>query len=102
MGWFRPAFCRCGNARAVPKRTSSPLRPAWMRAPGHPAIWHKLLSYYITRRRHQGLERIYADVPDQPLPVNTFAGVGFQPYCRQTIWRLFAVDALADEEPDGA
>jgi hypothetical protein len=37
----------------------------------------------------QGIQRIYADVSDQPLPVNTFAGVGFQAYTRQTIWRLF-------------
>ena len=59
------------------------------------------LSLYSMRRRHQGMERIYADVPDQPLPVNTFAGVGFQPYCRQTIWRLYTLNGLADEESHG-
>jgi len=39
--------------------------------------------------REMAIDRIYADVPEQPLLVNTFAGVGFQPYCRQTVWRHF-------------
>jgi len=56
---------------------------------GHPAIWTKLLSAYLHDAMPQGIMRIYADVLDQPLPVNTFIGVGFQVYSRQTIWRLF-------------
>ena len=56
---------------------------------GHPATWSKLLSAYLHDVTAQGILRIYADVSDQPLPVNTFAGVGFQVYSRQTIWRLF-------------
>jgi len=78
------------------------LAPSLDARTGHPAIWHKLLSYYIHEASSQGLERIHADVPDQPLPVNTFAGVGFQAFCRQTIWRLFAVDASAVAESNGA
>jgi hypothetical protein len=56
---------------------------------GHPAIWNKLLSHLAHDAGSQGIERIYADVPDQPLLVNTFAAVGFQPFCRQTVWRCF-------------
>jgi hypothetical protein len=56
---------------------------------GHPATWSKLLSAYLHDVMTQGILRIYVDVSDQPLPVNTFAGVGFQVYSRQTIWRLF-------------
>jgi hypothetical protein len=56
---------------------------------GHPATWQKLLSAYLHDVMTQGIMRIYADVLDQPLPVNTFAGVGFHVYGRQTIWRLF-------------
>jgi hypothetical protein len=56
---------------------------------GHPATWNKLLSAYLHDVMTQGILRIYADVSDQPLHVNTLAGVGFQVYSRQTIWRLF-------------
>ncbi|HHY54778.1 MAG TPA: hypothetical protein GYA08_05015 [Chloroflexi bacterium] len=62
---------------------------------GHPAIWNKLLSHLSYDASAQGIERIYADVPDQPLLVNTFAAVGFQPFCRQTIWRCFDPGAAA-------
>jgi len=55
---------------------------------GHPAIWSKLLSYYLHELQHHPVERIYCDASDQPLPVNTLCSVGFQSYCRQTIWRL--------------
>lgn len=58
---------------------------------GHPATWQKLLSAYLHDVMAQGaVLRIYADVLDQPLPVNIFAGVGFHVYSRQTIWRLFS------------
>jgi hypothetical protein len=65
------------------------LAPSLDAPSGHPAIWSKLLSAYLHDAMPQGILRIYADVLDQPLPVNTFAGVGFQAYGRQTIWRLF-------------
>ena len=55
---------------------------------GHPAIWEKLLAHYNTVAAQQQVTRIYADVPDQPLPVHTFSHVGFRTYTRQTIWRL--------------
>lgn len=66
---------------------------------GHPAIWTKLLAHCVHDVAQLGIERIYATVLDQPLPVNTFAGVGFQPYCRQTIWRLFTptVESFAEQ-----
>lgn len=64
------------------------LAPALDTTHGHPAIWEKLLSHYINEAMQQQIVRIYADVPDQPLVVNTFMHVGFRVYTRQTIWRL--------------
>ena len=55
---------------------------------GHPVIWEKLLSYYNSVAAQQQIARIYVDVPDQPLPVNTFCHVGFRTYTHQSIWRL--------------
>lgn len=79
----------------VQKRANRPeadvlcLSPGLDAPAGHPATWQKLLSVYLHDVMAQGVQRIYADVLDQPLPVNTFAGVGFHSYGRQTIWRLF-------------
>jgi hypothetical protein len=64
------------------------LAPALDTARGHPAIWEKLLSHYNSIAAQQQVARIYVDVPDQPLPVNTFSHVGFRTYTRQSIWRL--------------
>jgi hypothetical protein len=64
------------------------LAPGLDTAHGHPAIWEKLLSYYNAVAAQQQIARIYVDVPDQPLPVNTFSHVGFRTYTRQSIWRL--------------
>jgi len=64
------------------------LAPGLETARGHPAIWEKLLSYYNAVAAQQQIARIYVDVPDQPLPVNTFSHVGFRTYTRQSIWRL--------------
>ncbi len=55
---------------------------------GHPAIWEKLLSHHTYEAANRRIERIYADVPDQPLPVSTFNHAGYRVYERQTIWRL--------------
>jgi hypothetical protein len=66
------------------------LAPALDTTWGHPAIWQKLLAHAVNEAPQQGLARLYADVPDQPLPVNTFSHVGFRAYTRQTIWRLSA------------
>lgn len=64
------------------------LAPALDTTWGHPAIWEKLLAHSINDAPQQGLSRIYADAPDQPLPVNTFTHVGFRVFTHQTIWRL--------------
>lgn len=65
------------------------LAPSLDAPKGHPAIWNKLLAHFIHEVGAWKLERIYADVPDQPLLVNTFAAVGFEPFTRQTVWRCF-------------
>jgi hypothetical protein len=77
------------------KRASRPevditlLSPALDAAYGHPAIWQKLLAYYINEvAPAQNIARIYI--------VNTFTQVGFKVYTRLTIWRLAPqVDAPA-------
>lgn len=88
-------FVRMGFLQAQ-KRPGRPeadlllLAPALDTAHGHPAIWEKLLSHYVNEATQQQIARIYADVPDQPLVVNTLLHVGFRVYTRQTIWRLSA------------
>ncbi|MBX3013977.1 MAG: hypothetical protein KF832_20815 [Caldilineaceae bacterium] len=86
-------FARTGflQAQKRPGRPESDLlflAPALDTAHGHPAIWEKLLSHYSNEATQQQIARIYADVPDQPLVVNTLMHVGFRVYTRQTIWRL--------------
>lgn len=71
------------------------LAPSLDAPSGHPAIWNKLLSYLIHEAGALGFERIYADVPDQPLLVNTFAAVGFESFCHQTVWRSFEPPVIA-------
>jgi hypothetical protein len=75
------------------------LAPALDTARGHPAIWEKLLSYYNSVAAQQQVARIYVDVPDQPLPVNTFSHVGFRTYTRQSIWRLARHDLSTYPHP---
>jgi len=78
----------------VQKRPGRPESDITLLAPaldtpwGHPAIWEKLLAHYAQEAARHSIARIYADVPDQPLLVNTFSQVGFKLYTRQTIWRL--------------
>ena len=55
---------------------------------GHPVIWEKLLAHHNAIAAQQAIARIYADAPDQPLPVHTLGHVGFRAYTRETIWRL--------------
>jgi len=71
------------------------LAPALDTSRGHPAIWEKLLSHYSNKATHQGIARLYVDVPDQPLPVSSFSHVGFRVYTRQTIWRLPATGLVS-------
>ena len=53
-------------------------------------LFGRSLSQYAQEAARLHIERIYADVPDQPLPVNTLTHVGYRTYSRQTIWRLSA------------
>lgn len=82
------------------------LAPGLDAARGHPVIWEKLVAYYNTVAAQQQIERIYVDVPDQPLLVNTLSHAGFRTYARQTIWRLarhalasYSYSAVADIRP---
>ena len=64
------------------------LTPALDAPQGHPAIWQKLLSQSVQELVERQICRLYSDLPDQPLVVNTFKQAGFQIYTRETIWRL--------------
>lgn len=66
------------------------LAPALDTRTGHPAIWQKLLAHYLSEAAQHQTQRIYADVPDQPLIETTFSQVGFRTYTRQSVWRLNA------------
>ena len=72
------------------------LAPALDSSRGHPAIWEKLIAHYAQEAVTQNISRIYVDVPDQPLLVNTFGQAGFKIYTRQTIWRLAPQDVRQD------
>lgn len=84
----RAGFIQLERRPRQPEYHISLLAPALDTPSGHPAIWEKLLSYTIQEAARHRIERIYVDVPDQPLPVSSFAHVGFIAYTRQTIWRL--------------
>lgn len=88
-GLVNSGFLQVQKRAARPEADVLCLSPGLDAPAGHPATWQKLLSAYLHNVMAQGVLRIYADVLDQPLPVNTFAGVGFHAYSRQTIWRLF-------------
>ena len=64
------------------------LSPALDAPQGHPAVWQKLLSQSVQELGERQITRLYCDLPDQPLVVNTFKQAGFQLYSRETIWRL--------------
>lgn len=67
------------------------LTPALDAPQGHPAIWQKLLAQSVQELVDRQINRLYSDLPDQPLVVNTFKQAGFQLYARETIWRLAAL-----------
>lgn len=81
---FIQSHHRPGRAEADITFIAPALDTPW----GHPAIWEKLLSHYVQEAATQNIYRVYADVPDQPLPVQSFTQAGFKIYTRQTIWRL--------------
>lgn len=89
----RSGFLQAQKRPGRPESDLLLLAPALDTTHGHPAIWEKLLSHYINEATQQQIARIYADVPDQPLVVNTLMHVGFRVYTRQTIWRLPAQGA---------
>ncbi len=63
------------------------LMPALDAPAGHPAAWQKLIAHGAQDLAQRGITRLLAQVPDQPLPVQTFKQVGFQLYTHQTVWR---------------
>ena len=64
------------------------LSPALDAPQGHPAIWQKLLTSSAQHIFRQNVCRLFSDLPDQPLLVNTFRQAGFAPLTQVTIWRL--------------
>ena len=97
----RTGFLQAQKRSGRPEADLLLLAPALDTSRGHPAIWEKLLSYYINAATQQGIARLYVDVPDQPLPVACFTHVGFKVYTRQTIWRLPAnsIEWFGDQLP---
>ena len=63
---------------------------------GHPAIWQKLIPHAVHAATKMDILRVYVDLPDQPLPVETVSHVGFSLYCRETILRLSRPRPTAD------
>ncbi|MEZ4709717.1 MAG: hypothetical protein R3A44_21085 [Caldilineaceae bacterium] len=93
---FLQAQKRPGRPEADITLLAPSLETSW----GHPAIWEKLLSHYAHEAARLQIARLYADVPDQPLLVNTFSQVGFKPYTRQTIWRLTHINRTLQALPE--
>ena len=77
------------------------LSPALDAPDGHPAIWHKLLAGSALFLADQQVRRLYSELSDQPLLVNTFLQAGFHLYARETIWRLVS-GSPPFPAPDGA
>jgi hypothetical protein len=77
------------------------LSPALDTPTGHPAIWEKLLAYAMQEAARQQIVRLFVEVPDQPLPVNTFAHVGFKLYKHQTVWRMPATTHIPGRSEEG-
>ena len=86
----RSGFLQAQKRAGRPEADILLLAPAIDTPRGHPAIWEKLLSHYLSEVTEQQVSRLYVDAPDQPLLVNTFSHVGFRVYTRQTIWHLAA------------
>jgi hypothetical protein len=84
----RNGFLQAQKRPGRPESDILLLAPALDTTHGHPAIWEKLLSHYSSEATQQKIARIYADVPDQPIVINTLMHVGFRVFTHQTIWRL--------------
>ncbi len=107
-GLIGDGFLQVQKRAGRPEIDVSCLAPGLDMPLGHPVIWEKLLSQHAQEAAQQHIERIYADVPDQPLPISTLGHIGFRPYLRQTIWRLnaqgiddYAALLAADIRPQG-
>jgi hypothetical protein len=111
-GVDRAGFLQAQRRSGRPEDDLLLIAPALETRTGHPAIWLKLLSHYINETiadnaaapAGSGVQRIYADVPDQPLLVQTLGQVGFSVFARQTIWRLndwSPEDWRLTQRPDG-
>ena len=87
------AFLQVQKRPGTPEQDLVCIAPGLDARNGHPAIWTKLLAHCLHTAMTQGIARIYCDVTDQPLLINTVAGSGFQTYGRETIWRLFSATA---------
>lgn len=95
-GMDRAGFLQVQRRAGRPEVDLVLIAPALETRTGHPAIWLKLLSHYINEAIAEnvaapagsGVQRVYADVPDQPLLVQTLSQVGFSVFSRQTVWRL--------------
>ncbi len=73
------------------------LSPALDARRGHPAIWQKLLTCSAQHIFRHNVCRLFSDLPDQPLLVNTFRQAGFAPLTQVTVWRLDSASlALSD------
>ena len=84
IAWRRDGFLQVQKRPGRPELDIVRLAPGLDARRGHPAIWEKLLSHHTYEAANRRIERIYADVPDQPLPVSTFTHAGFRTYDRQT------------------
>ncbi|MBP7962164.1 MAG: hypothetical protein KBG20_17395 [Caldilineaceae bacterium] len=76
------------------------LAPDLASSDGHPAIWQKLLPHAVQEAANLGISRVFVDLPDQPLPIETFCQVGFTVFTRETVWRLSRPRGTSDLWPD--
>lgn len=76
------------------------LAPDLASSDGHPAIWQKLLPHAVQEAANIGISRVFVDLPDQPLPIETFCQVGFTVFTRETVWRLSRPRGTVDLWPD--
>jgi hypothetical protein len=91
-GLVGDGFMQSRKRPARPELDIVRLAPGLDSGLGHPAIWEKLLAHQTRNAAEQQIQRIYADVPDQPLPIATLNHAGFRVFARQTIWRLSAYE----------
>lgn len=87
-GLVRAGFVQIQQRPGRPEADVLLVSPALDAPQGHPALWHKLLAQSAQALVHRHITRLYSDLPNQPLLVNTFRQAGFSLYTRETIWRF--------------